>query len=167
MSEYGEVINPEYNPSKNPIYEVFVDYFNNPVLTKIKNVDKYTVYMCKIHAMLGNAYRYLILFVDRDVDMFNTTKNMKELRWVSLQTRTLEDHHDLKAHSYQAKQKPPLNQKIKIQDQNDKQSTYHSDDFPLVITLLHTRKNNSYQYQSTGTIVSALETYQTIINFRE
>ena len=164
--EFGQVINPQYDPSKNHIYEAFTDYFNNPVLTKIKNVDKYTVYMARIHAMLGNAYRYLVIFVERDVNMFGTTKKMGELTWISLQTRTLEDQHNLKPHTYQAAQKPPLNQKINIQDRNEKQSTYHSTDFPLVITLLHTRKNNSYQYQPTGTIVSALETFQTIINFR-
>jgi hypothetical protein len=167
MSEYGQVINPQYDPSKNHVYEAFTDYFNDPVLTKIKNVNKYTVYMVRIHAMLGNAYRYLVLFVDRDVNMFGTTKNMKELVWISLQTRTLEDHHDLKSHTYQAQLTPPLNQKITIQNQNEKQSTYYSDTFPLVVTLLHTRKNNSYQYQPTGTIISALETFQTIINFRE
>ena len=164
--EFGQVINPQYDPSKNHIYEAFTDYFNNPVLTKIKNVDKYTVYMARIHAMLGNAYRYLVIFVERDVNMFGTTKKMDELTWISLQTRTLEDQHNLKPHTYQAAQKPPLNQKINIQDRNEKQSTYHSTDFHLVITLLHTRKNNSYQYQPTGTIVSALETFQTIINFR-
>jgi hypothetical protein len=167
MSEYGQEINPGYDPSKNTVYEAFVDYFNNPVLTKIKNVDNYTVYMTRIHSMLGNTYRYLILFVERDVNMFNTTKKMKELQWISLQTRTLEDNHNLKSHDYQASLKPPLNKKIKIQNQNVNKSTYYSDDFSLVITLLHTRKNNSYQYQSTGTIISALETYQTIINFRD
>ena len=167
MSEYGQVINPHYDPSKNRVYEAFTDYFNNPLLTKIKNVDNYTVYMARIHSMLGNSYRYLVLFVERDVNMFGTTKHMKELTWISLQTRTLEDKHDLKSHTYQAEQKPPLNQKINIQNQNETKSTYNSIDFPLVITLLHTRKNNSYQYQPTGTIVSAIETFQTIINFRE
>ena len=113
--EFGQVINPQYDPSKNHIYEAFTDYFNNPVLTKIKNVDKYTVYMARIHAMLGNAYRYLVIFVERDVNMFGTTKKMDELTWISLQTRTLEDQHNLKPHTYQAAQKPPLNQKINIQ----------------------------------------------------
>jgi hypothetical protein len=165
--EFGQVINPQYDPSKNSVYEAFTEYFGNPVLTKIKNVDNYSVYMTRIHAMLGNAFRYLILFVDRDVNMFKTTKNMAELEWISLQTRTLEDRHDLKSHAYNARQMPPLTQKIKIQTQNEQQSTYIAESFPLVVTLLHTRKNNSFQYQPMGTIVSALETFQTIINFNE
>jgi hypothetical protein len=168
MTEYGQVINPYYDPRKNNAYDAFVKYFNNPILTKIKNVDNYSVYMTRIHTLLGNSYRYLILFVEIDVNVvFNTSKNMDEIKWVSLQTRTLEDYHDLKSHTYQPVLKHPLNQKIKNQNMNEKQSTYHSEDFPLVITLLHTRKDNVYEYQPTGTIISAIETFQTIINFIE
>ena len=85
--EFGQVINPEYDPSKNHLYKAFHEYFNNPILTKIKNVNNFTVYMAKIHAMLGNSFRYLILFVNRDVNNTGTEKRMEELDWVSLQTR--------------------------------------------------------------------------------
>ena len=165
--EFGQVINPQYDPSKNYIYEAFIEYFGNPVLTKIKNVNNYSVYMIKIHSMIGKSYRYLILFVDKDVNEFGTTKNMADIEWVSLQTRTLEDHHDLKSHRYQPRHMPPLNQKITIKTQNENQSTYNAESFPVVITLLHTRKKNTFQYQPSGTIVSALETFQTIINFMD
>ena len=164
--EFGQVINPQYDPSKNHVYKAFYEYYNNPELTKIKNVNTFTMYMTKIHAMLGNAFRYLIVFVPRDVNSFGTTKHMSDLDWVSLQTRTLEDHHKLPSHSYQVRKTPELSQKITIDTQNEQQSTYNAEKFPLTITLLHTRKNNSYQYQPTGTIVSALETFQTIINFK-
>jgi hypothetical protein len=165
MAEFGEVINPQYDPSKNHVYEAFCEYYQNPVLTKIKNVNDFTVYMAKIHSLLGNAYRYLILFVHRDVNITGTEKRMNELDWVSLQTRTLEDHHDLRSHSYQVRMIPDLGQKINIETRDEQKSTYKAEKFPLIVTLLHTRKNNSYQYQPTGTIVSALETFQTIINF--
>lgn len=167
MSEFGQVINPQYDPGKNHIFEAFTEYFGNPTLIKIKNVRNFSVYMVKIYAMLGNAFRYLILFVDRDVNITGHSKPMSELEWVSLQTRTLEDSHDINTHRYTVRRMEPLTQKINIQNQNENQSTYNSESFPLVITLLHTRKNNSYQYQQTGTIVSAIETFQTIINFRE
>lgn len=163
--QHGQVINPYYDPSKNNVYESFYEYFNNPVLTKIKNVDNYTVYVARIHSMLGNAFRYLILFVERDVNITGTKKKMRELDWVSLQTRTLEDNHDLPSHSYTVRKTPGLTKIIRIKEQNEQQSTYTVDEYPLLVTLLHTRKNNSYQYQPKGTLVSALETFQTIINF--
>jgi hypothetical protein len=165
--EFGQVINQQYDPSKNHVYEAFVEYFNNPVLTKIKNVSEFTVYMARIHSMLGNSYRYLILFVPRDVNVTGEEKVMKELEWVSLQTRTLEDQHDLKKHSYNARQLKELTKKIRIDTRSEKQSIYKVDDYPLTVTLLHTRKNNTYQYQPIGTIVSALETFQTIIKFTD
>ena len=165
--EFGQVINPEYDPSKNHVYEAFSEYFNNPVMKKIKNVSNYTVYMTKIHAMLGNAFRYLILFVERDVNDTGTEKRMVDLNWVSLQTRTLDDHHDLKSHSYQVRKLPSLTKKINIVTRSEEQSIYSVEDYPITLTLLNTRKNNTYQYQPTGTIVSALETFQTIINFKK
>lgn len=165
MSEYGQVINPQYDPSKNYIYEAFYEYFGDPVVTKIKNVHTYSVYMCHIHAMLGKSYRYLILFLQHDNFPNGIKKRMNECEWVSLQTRTLEDKHDLKPHSYQTRVTPELSKKINITHRDEKQSTYSCEDYPITVTLLHTRKNNKYQYQPTGTIVSALETFQTIINF--
>jgi hypothetical protein len=165
MSEYGQVINPQYDPRKNDIYKAFSVYFENPILTKIKNVQNYSVYMTKIHSLLGNAYRYLILFIDNDYQDIGNTKNMDSFEWVSLQTRTLEEQHRLKQHLYTIKKNAPLTQKITVKTQDEKQSVYTCETFPLIVTLLHTRKNSTYQYQPTGTIVSALETFQTIINF--
>ena len=134
--EFGQVINQQYDPSKNHVYEAFVEYFNNPVLTKIKNVSDFTVYMTKIHSMLGNSYRYLILFVPRDVNSTGEEKAMKDLEWVSLQTRTLEDQHDLKKHSYNVRQLKSLTKKIHIDTRSEKQSIYKVDDYPLTVTLL-------------------------------
>lgn len=165
--QHGQVINPQYDPSKNHVYEAFYQYFNNPTMTKIKNVSDYTVYMTKIHSMLGNAFRYLIVFVIRDTNLTGTEKRLSELDWMSLQTRTLEDQHELTPHSYAVRKTPELSKIIRIKDQDEKQSTYTVDEYPLLVTLLHTRKNNTYQYQPIGTIVSALETFQTIISFIE
>ena len=49
---------------------------------------------------------------------------------------------------------------------NEKVSTYHCKELPLVITLLHTKKNTADAYHMTGRIVKALETFQTIITFK-
>lgn len=166
MSEYGQVINPQYDPSKNVVYDSFNEYFNNPVMTKIKNVEGFSVYMAKIYSLLGNAHRYLILFVNQDLYVNGSKKNMNQLEWVSLQTRTLTDNHNLPFHTYRVFKFPALDKKITILDRNEEKSTYNTEDYPITVILLHTRKNNVYQYQQQGTILSALETFQTIINFK-
>ena len=164
--EFGQVINPDYDPSKNHIYKEFYNYFDNPVITKTKDVMEYTVYMTKIYSLLGNAFRYLILFVTKDDNSIGTEKKMDTIEWISLQTRTLEEHHNLKKHSYNNKKTSDLKQKINVVNRDTTKSTYNAETYPLIITLLHTRKNNTYQYQPTGTIDSALETFQTIITFK-
>lgn len=167
MYQYGELIDSGFDPQKNNVYEAFTEYFNNPGLTKIKDVKEFSMYAVRIHAMLGNAQRYLIVFVPRDVRVKGSKENLENLKWVSLQTRTLEEIYHVSTHMYMAKKQPPLNQKISITSQDEKQSSYIAEKFPLTITLLHTKKNNVYQYHPTGSIVSAIETYQTIINFKE
>ena len=161
------MINPSYDPTKNHVYDAFVDYFNNPTLYKIKNVNEYSMYMVKIHAMLGNAYRYLIVFIPSDFEKVGTKKILQDCEWVSLQTRTLEDHHSIPPHTYPAGLRPPLDQKIKVHNRSMEHSIYKAEKFPLDITLLHTRKNHLHQYHPTGSIISALETFQTIINFNK
>ena len=165
--QYGQIINPEYDPGKNHIYEAFVNYFNNPLLIKIKNVETMSMYMVKIHAMLGNAYRYLIIFVPMDFEKLGTEKKMSELEWISLQTRTLEEQHRIRVHNYKPEKKYPLNQKISVVERKENYSVYKAEEFPLNISLLHTRKNQLHQYNPTGCIANALETFQTIINFED
>ena len=166
MNEYGQIINPYYDPSKNRIYEAFYNYFNNPIVTKIKNVEKFSVYMSKIYSMIGNSYRYLVLLVDIDNNDIGFNQHMKNSEWVSLQTRTLDDVHNIPIHKYQSVLIPELKQKIYIKSRDEKQSVYDCEDFPLKVTILHTKKNYTMQYQNIGTITSAIETYQTIFNFK-
>lgn len=165
--EFAEVINPSYDPKKNEVFEAFVDYFNNPLMVKIKNVSNFSMYCVKIYAMLGNAYRYLIVLTERDFEEVGFKKNLNDIEWVSLQTRTLQEKHMVHTHSYPTNLKTPLNDKINVKSRTEDSSTYKAEKLPLVITLLNTRKNNKHQYSPSGTIVSALETFQTIINFNE
>lgn len=165
--EFAEMINPSYDPTKNHVYEAFTDYFNNPTMVKIKNVKNFSMYMVKIYAMLGNAYRYLIVFIPSDFEPIGTKKSLQKCEWVSLQTRTLEDQHTIPPHNYQKNLRPPLNQQIKIHDRSMERSVYKAESFPLDITILHTRKKHLHQYHPTGTIISALETFQTIISFNK
>ena len=51
MSEYGQIINPQYDPEKNNVYDAFSNYYNNPSLTKIKNVDELILKTSKTSAL--------------------------------------------------------------------------------------------------------------------
>ena len=44
MSQYGVMLDTTADPLNEQVYESFVQYFNNPVLAKIKNVEQYSMY---------------------------------------------------------------------------------------------------------------------------
>ncbi len=162
MAQYGELLNA-YEPEKDALYGYFDDYFNHPIMTKIKNVNETSMYMAKTYCLLTNECRYIIAFVPQDDELNNTKKELKKLSWVSLQTRTLSDKHNLLSHDYQPKSTGPLNIRITRTTKTKDASTYVCEKLPITITLLHTKQNTESEYQQYGNVISALETYQTVI----
>jgi len=83
-----------------------------------------------------------------------------------LQTRSLIDqYNDIETHGYDPVAEGPLMAKIHRTEVNAEASTYTCETLPITVTLLHTEKNTPQTYQKSGTVVNALETYQTIITF--
>jgi len=166
MASYGVIID-EFASINENIYKMFVEYFKNPIMTKMKNESKYSMYASKAYCLLSKECRYIIVFVDRDNFPIKTEKNLSDLYWISLQTRTLTDQFDIKSHGYQPVAEGPLLEKIERVNITKEASTYKCEELPLIVTLLHTPKKNSDTYQNRGTIIAALETWETIITFNE
>jgi len=166
MASYGVIID-EFASINDNIYKMFVEYFKNPIMTKMKNESNYSMYASKAYCLLSKECRYVIVFVNRDVFPIKSEKSLSDLYWVSLQTRTLSDQFDIKSHGYQPVAEGPLLEKIERINITKEASTYKCEDLPLIVTLLHTSKKNSDTYQNRGTIIAALETWETIITFNE
>jgi len=160
MAHYGELLDI-FEPDKDNMYKEFDKYFNHPTMVKIKNVNKHSMYMTKTVCLLSNECRYIIAFLPLDEFPIGGKERMNNLRWMSLQTRTLPDKHDLPSHGYQHKRDGALKATITRTCVTPEASTYKCETFPLIVTLLH--KKSDYDYQSTGNIISAIETYSTII----
>jgi hypothetical protein len=159
----GEFIDTGFDPSRELVYNLLVSYFENPLMTKIKDVAQYSMYLTKIQAMLGIEFRYLIVFVLKNKEAVNSTSRLDNLKWISLQTRTLTDDHNISQHSYIPRRIPELDQRIVLENKSERQYLYKVEKLPILITLLP--KTKSIDYNSTGTVTTALETYQTIVNF--
>jgi hypothetical protein len=168
MSQYGQLINSEYEDIETyDIYSVFAKYFENPMMTKLKDMDRFSMYYARNTAILGSTFRYLIAVVPKNGVPFGTNERLNNLNWVSLQTRTLEDKYNVQTYSYTPTISEPLNQLINMVSQDEQMTIYScSKMYKIEISLVHTRKNNVFQYPPTGNICAALETYQTVINFK-
>lgn len=165
MANYGQRIS-YYDPVKENIYKEIANYFDNPTMFKIRNVsEKFSVYMCNTHYLM-NKYRYLIAVTDFDPYEIRHKKLLSELEWVSFQTRTLEDYHKLPRHSYIPKREGLGNEKIYKTYLDTSKSIYDCAKSPLQITLLHKRTDTKHEYQNKGYIGAALETYSTLLSFK-
>lgn len=164
MAQYGQMLN-DYEPNKDSMYQAFDNYFNHPTMVKVKNVNGHSMYMAKMYCLLSNECRYIIVFVTQDTMLIRAKESLKNLRWISLQTRTLPDHHDLPSHGYQPRREGPLNVVIDRTSKTPKLSTYSCKELPLTCTILHTKQNVN-EYQDRGNIIAALETYQTILTLK-
>ena len=167
----GEFIDFE-NFDKEEIYNYIIEYYNNPILTKIKNDNLYSMYSCKLYCLLNNQCRYIVLFVPINKDISGSTKSLDNLKWISFQTRTLPNdiykkyiNNDITVHSYEAVNDGPLLAVIKRIKQDKEYSKYNCETLPIEIILLHTEKNTAETYQNSGTVIAALETFQTILSF--
>ena len=161
---YGEFLDG-YDPEKENLYEMFAEYFKNPVMTKLRNVDKFSMYISKLYCLLSKECRYLIVFVLEDNNNIGHKQNLESLRWESLQTRTMTEQYDIQYHGYEPVAKGPLTALIERIKVEPEASTYICDKFKIFITLLHTEKNTADTYQPRGTVIAALETYNTIVTF--
>lgn len=158
MAQYGEII---LDYESDSVYTYFVEYFENPTMTKIKNTMGLTMYLTKIECLLTNEFRYIIVLVDQDNLPLGSQKLLSNLQWKSIQTRTLTENHSIPIHKYNPTNNTPLNKKITRTHLVDESSTYVCHELSLTITLLHKKDKNDYR--SEGKIINALETYQTII----
>lgn len=165
MAFYGERLNYGYDPVRDDIYPLFSQYFENPRMVKIKDIDNYSMYMIKIHALLIIEFRYLIVFVKKNNEPVGDAKFLSQLEWESLQTRTLTDEHDIPFHVYNPRRFSLLDKQISLRPNNKKKYVYDVENLPIEITLLP-KTNVELEYHNSGNVINALESYQTLINFK-
>lgn len=161
----GKILDAKFDSYiiKNNIYPLFIKYFDDPILTKLKDINNFSMYVCKVQALLGIEHRYIICFIKQDYNPIGTKLNLTDISWECLQTRTLNEDYDVNIHAYVPQRLQGLNKKIKLYSKDEKSYNYNVDNFPLTISLLP--KTKHIDYLDSGSVINALETYQTIINW--
>lgn len=158
-----------YDPNKYKFYQLISSYFDSPQLQKVKEDDLYSIYVCKIQTLLLNEYRYLVAVVYKDSFPIGHILPLTELKWISFQTRILESdiYYNVVTHNYQIKNTHAYYFKV-FKISSCKENTMYSvqsNEYPIQILLIH-QKGLDQEYPVSGTLVSCLETYQTILTFK-
>lgn len=155
------------DPVKDYTYRLFAEYYDNMTLTKVRDDDnKFSIYMARLPCLLLNEQRFLIAVMALDRFPPSYQKPLADLRWVSLQVRNLEEELPLPVATqpYTMKRTPDFQRRLRVLSRTSDVTTYTIDDLPIRVSLLHSR-GQEYEYPNEGTLVSALETFRTILHF--
>lgn len=162
--EYSEPVG-KYNPALQEVYDEFTEFFQNPTMIKTKEVEGHSVYMTKTHCLLSRECRFLVALVKSDGMSLGTPEELKNLPWVSFQTRTLKDaHKELQPHIFYPKAKGKMLSILTRTNSDTESSTYSCEELPIIVTMLHKKKEVD-EYSPSGSLASALQTYYTVISF--
>lgn len=163
MAEYGETIDGS-DVQRIDVYNYFVNYFGNPLMQKIKNLNGgYTMYCCKIKSMLTKDKKYIFLVINSQNTPDSEQAHLSDIIWDILQTRTIEENYSVPVHSYQIKPSPP--HPIKVFEKNDDAYKYTCHTFSNIIVSLMFTKNQTRVYGDRGDLGLAIETYNTVVSF--
>lgn len=153
------------DPEKDYTYQLLSDYFDHISVEKVRDEGKFSIYMAQFPCLLLNEQRFIVLMTPQDQYPPSYLRRIDELHWVSLQTRTLKNEYpDIIQQSYTLKQQSIYEKGLSIETRTSSISIYKVEDLPLKVSLLHVR-GNEYEYPDEGNLVSAIETYRTIIQF--
>lgn len=176
----GELI--DNNPDREKVYNIFINYYENPFFYKLKdvaqnvyvNTPSHSMYVCKIASGTTIDKRYIICITPVDIYPVMHRMPMCDLKWESLQARTLQENMgatQLPLHSYRFKRESPYNALINRSTYEDTYTEYVCDSLPLKVTMLHksstSKAPDKFEYISVEKSILnvALEQYSTVITF--
>jgi hypothetical protein len=152
--------------------ELFVEYFGDVLMTKLDYKNQYSFFYARIDNLMAKNNQFLVVITTNDYTPLSETRRLSELQWISFQTRTLDELPNkqmIKAEKIKQATSGLLTDKISLTSiLNDRQEYTVTDpdsNLPIDIQLLYVPpKIKSYAHS--GTVRSALDTYQCIINWK-
>ena len=148
------------------------EYFESPTLVKLRETPTTDIWYCNIRTLLKQQTRLLLAITPRSSIPIGTLNPLEQLQWSSIQTRTLPEYmKDVPFHEYTPKHNTRLKIPISVDARKSEYTSYSPVDkmstVNFVVHLLHSSEDDEggiYQYQDTGNVITAIETYKTIIN---
>ena len=150
------------DPTKQNFYNLILEYFNNPLLVKIKDINNKSYYGIKYNSLLLNENKYLIVVTSL---CSSSEKRLKDISWSQLQLRSLplkNEFSNLPSISQNFNRSFRLQIPLHISKRTKELSTYTIEDFPFELHSIH-KKKILYEYPNEGNLISALETAQTLL----
>lgn len=149
-------------------YRESVEYFGDPEMHLASSTPQEWVYMTRLQSFLMNENHFLIAMVDRKLtDESSKKRRLSDLPFHVLQTRNLLDYEKylwLPVHPHTTNYSSPFSRSVVFRTSSTPEySVYSSPRFPNIhLSLLH-KRNQENEYTARGTLGTALETFQCLI----
>jgi len=151
---------------KNHIRDLFLEYYGEQKMVKIKNNAKYGIYAIR---MLGGTLKedqFLAVVEEQDHKPIGFVKYLSAIKWSSLQTRKIKENFNTFGINNIIEKTPFTSTEIYLSSSDPKKSTYRTKNgYPLIISLLNRKLGETNRYNSKGTIHSALNTFNCVVTF--
>lgn len=156
------------NPERDYIYQLITSYYDNPNMIKIRDMNDLSMYAIQIPCLLMNEKRYIIALSPINNETIGHKKPLQEIRWKAFMSRALNDEtlQSIPKQSYSIKREDKFLIPLKIENRSRQISEYNSTIPHFHVSLLHL-KNQEFEYPNEGNLVSALETFQTILTWKD
>ena len=149
------------------VYDLISSFYGDILLQKIRDEnEQHSLYGARLPSLLLNEKRYM--FVQCPISTLFQRK-LKDTSWLTLQLRTLENDDgffNLPLNNNSVKREEKYFLPLQVSSRDNQITVYLCSKAPIQVSLLHT-KGIEYEYPNDGNLVSALETYQTIIQFAQ
>lgn len=169
------------NQERVMFYRNIVKHFGDAVMTKVKEFPKvcdpsslskpyptcregFSVYYAKLGCMLCIDDRYIACIAENDNHEIGHQRHLSTIPWVSFQTRTIDSlPMKLKDQTLKTVQVESFRDRIGIREKLKDRNVYYAEKTPIKIELLFDKDGSIFS--ETGTIQSALDTYNCVVTF--
>lgn len=151
-------------------------YYENPVMTKVKEEGVFSIYKVKVGSYLvASAPRYLVAITVNDYNPIFHRKKLKDIDWISFQARQLEkdqEDEDLNIAgetilNYENRDTSIISVYDKIyktgRERDDDYLEYKSFSFPNIKVLVVCNSKRCFSYKDQAQLEQALRYFNTVI----
>ena len=164
-----------YSPFIPDVYENITAYFDNPIMYRLPddaaNFATDSIYVVRVSYPLNLENKIVMAVVPRDHYSVGTSRPMRDLQWKSISTFYTNKYSSVPAYQYVPKRDAFSGQKISLANKYPNFSEYllsNTSFYPIKIILYHKEpipfNSDRQEYADTGTIASAIETYNTMLS---
>ena len=132
------------------------------------NKSGYDLYAAAVKGQLmGGKKRYVILSVPFELSPHKQKERIDNLRWESIQTRTLENSYPLIPQEWVIPRDFPIIV-FNVKNRLDTYSEYFNEQMQVEVLILHDpKKKTIYQYNNNMELIAILETFSAIFRKRD